>query len=107
MTRDFTAVADVVAAYFALLERGEAGQIYNVCSGVERSVRSLLERLIALAGVEVRIETDPVRFRRAEQRRVCGDARKIERATGWRARMPLDRALAETFAYWEKKENHG
>ena len=31
--RDFLHVADVVEAYLALLELGEAGETYNVCSG--------------------------------------------------------------------------
>lgn len=107
VTRDFTAVDDVVEAYFALLDRGQPGETYNVCSGVERSVRSLLERLIALAGIEVRIDTDAARLRKSEQRRIYGNPAKIERTTGWRAATPLDNALAATLAYWERQEPHG
>ena len=36
--RDFTDVADVVAAYRLVLTRGEPGEVYNVCSGIGRSV---------------------------------------------------------------------
>jgi GDP-4-dehydro-6-deoxy-D-mannose reductase len=32
--RDFSDVRDVVRAYSALLSKGKAGQVYNVCSGV-------------------------------------------------------------------------
>jgi GDP-4-dehydro-6-deoxy-D-mannose reductase len=93
-TRDFTDVRDVIAAYFALLERGQSGERYNVCSGVERTIRSMLDRLIAIAQVTVEIKVDPSRIRGAEQRRAVGDATKIHAATGWRATTPLDESLA-------------
>lgn len=93
VTRDFTDVRDIVFAYFALLERGSSGEHYNVCSGRERTVRSLLERLIDLAGVNVRIVQDEKRLRPSEHRRAVGDATKIREATGWQPRMPLDESL--------------
>ena len=37
--RDFTDVRDVVRAYWRLLEKGEGGTAYNVCSGTGRPVR--------------------------------------------------------------------
>lgn len=93
VTRDFTDVRDIVIAYFALLDRGVSGQVYNVCSGRERTVRSLLERLIEFAGVRVEIVPDATRMRPAEQRRAVGDPSKIREATGWCAQTSLDRSL--------------
>ncbi|MGH7354694.1 MAG: GDP-mannose 4,6-dehydratase, partial [Candidatus Rokuibacteriota bacterium] len=37
-TRDFSDVRDVVRGYWALLEGGTAGEVYNLCSGVEWSI---------------------------------------------------------------------
>jgi GDP-4-dehydro-6-deoxy-D-mannose reductase len=101
VTRDFTDVRDVVRAYFALLDRGASGEIYNVCSGEERSIRSIVERLAALAGVEIALEPQAVRLRKAEQRRMRGDPAKIRAATGWKATTPLDDSLAAMLEYWE------
>jgi GDP-4-dehydro-6-deoxy-D-mannose reductase len=103
VTRDFTDVRDVVRAYFALLERGKSGEIYNVSSGVERSVRSLLERLMALSGVAARIEPQAARLRRAEQRRVVGDPTKIRAATDWTTTTPLDDSLQAILDYWKNQ----
>lgn len=103
VTRDFTDVGDVVHAYFALLDRGISGEIYNVCSGRDRSIRSILERLAELAGVEISIAPDATRFRGAEQRRMCGDPSKIRRATGWQASTPLDDSLRAMLHYWESE----
>jgi GDP-4-dehydro-6-deoxy-D-mannose reductase len=101
VTRDFTDVHDVVGAYLALLERGAAGEIYNVCSGVERSLRSLLEALVAMAGVDVRIEQDPRRLRANEQRRMCGSAAKLRVQTGWTAVTPVATSLEAALQFWQ------
>jgi GDP-4-dehydro-6-deoxy-D-mannose reductase len=107
VTRDFTDVHDVVEAYFALLDRGESGEIYNVCSGTEHSLQSLLTQLIALAGVDVRIETEPERMRASEQRRMRGDATKIRGAVGWTATTPIGASLQATLQFWEAKIANG
>ena len=65
VTRDFTDVRDVVHAYFALFASGASGEVYNVCSGRDRSIRSLLDRLAELAGVAITIEQDRARLRKA------------------------------------------
>jgi GDP-4-dehydro-6-deoxy-D-mannose reductase len=104
VTRDFTDVGDVVRAYFALLAAGSSGEVYNVCSGADRSVRSVLARLAQLAGVEITIEHEPARLRRVEQRRVCGNPAKIRLTTGWQATTPLDESLTAMLRYWENGE---
>ena len=103
VTRDFTDVRDVVQAYLLLLEQGKCGEVYNVCSGSEQSVRDLLTRLLQLAGVEAAVELDPARLRRSEQRRICGSPRKLERDTGWSRRYSLDTSLADILNDWEAK----
>jgi len=105
VTRDFTDVRDVVRAYFALLERGTRGEIYNVCSGNDRSVRSILERLAQVAHVDVTVRIDAARMRKAEQRRIRGDASKIRGATGWQATTPLDDSLGAMLEFWEHEGN--
>jgi len=101
VTRDFCDVRDVVRAYFALLELGVPGEVYNICSGRERSVRSILEMLIEIAGIPIAIKADSARLRRAEQRRMCGSARKIRSTTGWEVMTPIEKSLADTLSYWE------
>jgi GDP-4-dehydro-6-deoxy-D-mannose reductase len=83
VTRDFTDVRDAVRAYRMLLDRGQNGDIYNLCSGQERSLRSIIEALLQIAGVDADIQTDTTRLRPAEQRRVVGDPGKIQTQLGW------------------------
>ena len=103
VTRDFTDVRDVVQAYLLLLEQGRRGEVYNVCSGSEQSIRDVLMRLLRLGGVEAAVEQDPLRLRRAEQRRICGSPRKLEHDTGWARRYSLDTSLADILNDWEAK----
>lgn len=101
VTRDFTDVGDVLHAYELLMESGRNGEIYNVCSGVERSVRSLLEQLLELSGVHAEIINDPARFRVADQPRVCGSHEKLSRHTGWQPEVPIRETLLSLYRYWE------
>lgn len=103
VTRDFTAVEDVVDAYAQLLERGKNGEIYNICSGIEHSIQDLLSALLALAGVEAEVVVDPERYRPAEQPRVCGDSSKLQAHTGWRPTVPLQTMLQNIYRYWEQE----
>jgi GDP-4-dehydro-6-deoxy-D-mannose reductase len=92
--RDFSHVRDVIAAYRLLLERGQPGEAYNVCSGHGRSLRSVLDELIQLAGVQVTVQVDPARFRPADIPTLVGDPSKL-RSLGWTPRYTLRAALAD------------
>jgi GDP-4-dehydro-6-deoxy-D-mannose reductase len=103
-TRDFTDVRDIVRAYEALLRSGRNGEAYNVCSGVERSLREIIGALCDVCGVELEIEVDTDRLRPAEQRRMHGSFDKLRADTGWVPTIPFDRTLQDIVEYWEQKE---
>jgi GDP-4-dehydro-6-deoxy-D-mannose reductase len=103
VSRDFTDVRDVARAYALLLDHGRNGEVYNVCSGVERSIRSLLVRLLELAQVEARIEQDPARLRKAEQRRIYGSYQKLRTDTGWEPQTGIDQSLTDILKTWKDK----
>jgi len=103
VTRDFSDVSDVLDAYALILEAGRNGEAYNVCCGIERSIRSLVERLLMLSGVKADIVTDSARLRPADQPRVCGSHAKLTAHTGWAPRVSMDETLLNLYRYWEKK----
>lgn len=98
--RDYLDVTDVAAAYAAIGERGEAGAIYNVCSGEPVSMRALLDGLIAAFGVEVTVETDQSRLRAGDQTQFFGSPARLEQDTGWRRSRSTAEMLAALAAYW-------
>lgn len=103
VTRDFTDVRDIVNAYALLLENGANGEIYNVGSGQERSIRSLLITLINLSETNANIATDTARFRPAEQRRMLASSSKLRSATGWTPILSIEQSLKDILEYWTRK----
>ncbi|WP_166222043.1 GDP-mannose 4,6-dehydratase [Pseudomonas atagonensis] len=103
VSRDFLDVGDVVAAYFALLEKGTPGQVYNICSGREQTIRSLIEQMADLAEVEITLVQDPARLRRADQRRVCGSHQKLAQTTGWAPQLTTQQSLRAILSDWETR----
>jgi len=95
--RDFSHVRDVVEAYRLLLEKGRAGEAYNVCSGRGQSIRDLLDRMIELTGVRAKVEVDPARIRPVDLPSLVGDPSKLI-ALGWRPRRTAQDALTEVLA---------
>ncbi len=99
--RDFSHVEDVVAAYGLLLERGARGHVYNVCSGVGRSIRNILDELVTLSGADVDVEIDPAKVRPVEVPILVGSPAKL-RALGWATRRTVREALSEVLADAER-----
>jgi GDP-4-dehydro-6-deoxy-D-mannose reductase len=99
--RDFTDVRDVVKAYRLLIERGEPGAVYNVCSGYDVAVSEVAARLLALAGTDLELVTDPELVRPVDVPVLRGDPALLEAATGWKPEIPLDDTLHDVLSYWE------
>ena len=93
--RDFTDVRDVVRAYRLLVERGEPGEAYNVCSGRDVAIDELAHRLLALSGADLKLETDPDLVRAVDLPVLRGDPAKIAAATGWFPEISLDQTLTD------------
>jgi len=104
-TRDFTDVRDIAAAYQLLLRHGCNGEAYNVCSGREYAIRTLLIRMCFLAGVEVEFRSNVDRFRPSEQRRVLGSNNKLRNDTDWNITYEIDETLKNIIDYWVQKLN--
>ena len=101
--RDFTDVRDVVRAYWALLDRGARGEVYNVCSGRGVKLGELLQGLIALSGLRVEVHVDPARLRAADAPILIGDPSRLRAATGWEPEIPIDRTLRDLLDYWRER----
>jgi GDP-4-dehydro-6-deoxy-D-mannose reductase len=97
--RDFLHVADVVAAYISLAERGTPGEAYNVASGTGTSVGQLAHRILARSGVTAPIESDPALVRPADVPALVGDPAKLRAATGWSPTRTLDDLLDDLIAH--------
>jgi GDP-4-dehydro-6-deoxy-D-mannose reductase len=98
--RDLTDVRDTVRAYALLIERGTPGVVYNVASGVARSMRSVLDALIGRCRVPVHVAFDPARLRPQDTSILVGDATRLRETTGWAPAIGFDQMLDDLLTYW-------
>jgi GDP-4-dehydro-6-deoxy-D-mannose reductase len=84
--RDYLHAEDVAAAYIALVERGIAGEVYNVCSGEGVTVGELAADVLQRVGVRADITTDPALVRPVDLPALVGSPEKLRRTTGWSPR---------------------
>ena len=58
-SRDFIYVGDITAGLIACAERGAPGDVYNLASGVETTIKTLAETIIRLVGSSSELEVAP------------------------------------------------
>jgi GDP-4-dehydro-6-deoxy-D-mannose reductase len=103
--RDFTDVRDMVQGYWLALEKGKAGEVYNLCSGRAWRVRDILDALVSIVGVKVEIRQEAARMRPSDVPRLEGDNSKFRADTGWQPAIPFERTLADLVEFWRKNPN--
>ncbi len=91
--RDFSDVRDVVRAYTLLMEKGRAGETYNVGSGHAISIQELLDTLLELSTRSIAVEQDPARMRPSDVPVIEADIRKLREDTGWQQEYSLRETL--------------
>ncbi len=99
--RDFSDVRDIVRAYRRIAQTGVG--VYNLGSGVPRSIQSLLDTLIAVSGLQVEIRQDPSRMRGPEVMELYSSNDKAWRECGWKPSIPFERSLEDVYRYWYDK----
>lgn len=93
--RDFTDVRDVARAYRLLMEHGEAGELYCVCSGRDIAIQELADTLVGMATRPMELVPDPDRYRPVDIPVLRGSNAKIHAATGWSPSFSITDTLGD------------
>ena len=104
-TRDFNFVTDTARGMMALTLCAEAeGEVVNIGSGQEWSIKDTVEMLTKISGHEVEIVTDLERIRpyKSEVNRLLADNSKIMELTNWNSQISFNDGLSMTYE-WVKK----
>lgn len=75
--REFNDVRMVCEAYLKLLSLGQAGEIYNVCSGRPHDLRTVIDTFTRLTGHSLRLVVDPAFVRANEVHSLYGSCDKL------------------------------
>jgi len=76
--RDFLPISEISRRYWAILMKGQPGEVYNVCSGVPRTIKSVLDALIRQSGKEILVETDASLFKEGDIESIYGSSAKYD-----------------------------
>lgn len=102
--RDFLDIRDVIEAYYSIINKGETGEAYNVCSGIKSRIADLLEILISYSTCrEIEIKLDKNKIRPFEILSIYGDNTKLKNHTGWTPRYDLRESLKNILSWWRER----
>jgi NAD dependent epimerase/dehydratase len=107
-TRDFTFVQDTCRGLVALAETdGGIGEVFNIGSNFEISIRELFHTIAELMDSKSRIHADETRKRpeRSEVMRLWCDNSKLKAATGFQPQATLRDGLSQTIEWFRRPEN--
>ncbi|MFC3738651.1 dTDP-glucose 4,6-dehydratase [Paractinoplanes deccanensis] len=97
--RDWLHVSDHVRGIRLVLEKGRAGEVYNIGGGTELTNRSLTERLLEACGAGWDM-VRPVEDRKGHDRRYSLDITKISQELGYAPEVTLEAGLASTVEWY-------
>ena len=100
--RDFSDVRDIVQGYHLLLEKGEPGDVYQLCSGRPVSIESVVQTLNSFASKPFQVVVDESRVRTQEAPELWGDPSKAKQAVGWAPKFTLEMTLRDLRRWWEQ-----
>jgi len=109
-SRDFLSVEDVCDAYARLIGVPVGTlehRVYNISSGSSRTIRSVLDELLAHTTVPIEVQTDPERLRPSDIPVAAGSNRRILAELGWAPATPLAQTVESILDYWRQQVTAG
>ncbi|HEU5012969.1 MAG TPA: GDP-mannose 4,6-dehydratase [Roseiflexaceae bacterium] len=103
--RDFTHVRDVARALWLLLDKGQPGTVYNLCSGSTTRIGDIVDMVLARGRVPARAEVDPARLRPLDEPILLGDNTRLRQDTGWQPTIGMHQIVDELLDYWRNEYN--
>ena len=97
--RTFADVRDAVRAYWLLLERCPAGEVYNIGGERTMTVGDMLDMLKGMAKCKIEHEVDSALLRPSDVTLQVPDISKFKKATGWTPEISLEQTLHDLLDY--------
>lgn len=93
--RDFSDVRDVVRAYALLIEKGKAGEAYNIASNKAYSIQSVLDTLLTFTNIDIDVQVDSDKLRPVDVPIKQGDFSRLHNLTGWQPTISFETTLRD------------
>jgi UDP-glucose 4-epimerase len=99
---DFVFVEDVARAFLLAATSDASGEVFNIASGVETSLKQLADALLHAMESNLEIEYGPERKLTAVPRRTA-DVSKARARLGFQAEVNLDQGLRRLVTWWQQE----
>lgn len=106
-TRDYTYVDDMVTAFLnaAVIEKA-IGEVIDVGSGEDLSVRDIVEKVRSLMNADIPLEIGAIETRQDEAWRLCCDNSKARELLNWQPKLTLEEGLQRTIQWFRENSSH-
>lgn len=102
--RDWLHVSDHVSALDVILNKAEAGSVYNIGGNFERSTIEIAKLILDYLGKDTDL-IEHVENRKAHDRRYAIDSTKIKNELGWEPRVAFKDGILSTFDWYNSNQN--
>lgn len=101
--RTFADVRDAVRAYWVLMEKCPAGEVYNIGGNRTMTLRDMLEILKGMSTCHIDHAVDPALLRPSDVTLQIPDTSKFKAATGWEPRIPFEETLKNILDFYRRR----
>lgn len=102
--REWLYVDDCAEAVMQILEKGKAGEIYNVGSGIEKKNIEVVKAILAILNKPESL-IQFVKDRPGHDYRYSVSTEKTEKELGWKAKTDFDKGIEKTVKWYLKNMN--
>jgi GDP-4-dehydro-6-deoxy-D-mannose reductase len=103
IVRDFLDVRDVVVAYNLLLEKGQKGEIYNICTSRGHKLQEILDIISEILKYKITTKVNPKFIRPNDNLTIIGDNSKLKDEIGWTPKITIRQSLVDIIGNIQKK----
>lgn len=98
--RTFCDVRDAVKAYWIMVHKCKAGEVYNIGGNRTMTIREALKILLSYSKLKFEIKVDPKLIRPSDVTLQIPCIDKFKNETGWEPEIPLEKTLQDMLVYW-------
>ena len=96
-------VRDAVRAYWMMMEKSPAGEVYNIGGDTTVTVKEILNKLIEYSDKDIEYKTDPSLLRPSDVTLQIPNTDKFKKLTGWEPQIKYEDTLLDLLNYQREK----
>lgn len=101
--RTFCDCRDMVEAYHLFMQRGDSGDIYNICGDAVLSMMEIVDLLRTMTPVKFTLQEKPERMRPTDVQCLKPSCQPFKDRFGWEPRTSYDQSLHDLLEYWRER----